>query len=140
MGSNLDIMHGFVEQEINRFFSRYDGWNLVFQEPADGYTRRYIAERTVQGKREIQNILVTFEKSVPAGALDRMTDSRTGAYGQTLTPGLTLILPQNADVSAVPKDTRIYFMKSFAIRDGSLAWVKRPLRKPAEEQKETNGT
>ncbi len=128
-------MHGFVQQEINRFFSRSDGWNLIPQEPSEGYTRRFIAERTVQGKRDIQNILVTFEKSVPADATEGMRTSAAGAYGQRMTPGITVILPQNADVSTVPGDVRINFMKSFAIRDGELTWVKRSFPRPKEEKK-----
>jgi hypothetical protein len=134
MGSNQDIMHGFVQQEINRFFSRSDGWNLVPQEPAEGYTRRYIAERTIQGKREIQNLVVTFEKNVPAGAFDQMRTSGTGAYGQKISAGIAAILPRNADVSTVPDDVRIYFMNSFAIRDGELTWVKRSFPRPEEKK------
>ncbi len=34
MGSSQDIMHQFARQEINRFFSTYDGWRIT-PVPAD---------------------------------------------------------------------------------------------------------
>ena len=137
MGSNQDIMHGFVRQEINRLFSRYDGWNLTPQEPADGYNSRFVAERTLNGKRESKNILVSFENALPAEEFEPMRTSRTGDYGQKLTPGIALILPQQADISTVPGDVTVYFMKSFAIRDGTLMWLKRPLRETTEKKEAT---
>jgi hypothetical protein len=134
MGSNQDIMHQFARQEINRFFSTYDGWKIAPLPEAGGYDREFIAERTISGNRELNKVLVSFEKKVPKEKLERMRSSVTGPYGQVHKSTILLIVPQNADTSSVPNDIRISFMNSFSFDGDMLAWTKKPVQKPADEK------
>ena len=95
MGSNQDIMHQFARQEINRFFSTYDGWKITPLPETAGYDREYIAERTISGNKELNKVLVSFEKKVPKEKLELMRSSVTGPYGQVHKSNLLLIVPQN---------------------------------------------
>jgi hypothetical protein len=132
MGSNQDIMHQFARQEINRFFSTYDGWKITPLPEAGGYDREFIAERTISGNRQLSKVLVSFEKKVSKQKLESMRSSVTGPYGQVQKSDILLIVPQNSDLSSVPDDIRISFMNSFAFDGDMLAWTKKPVQKPAE--------
>ena len=82
MGSSQDIMHQFARQEINRFFSTYDGWTITPLPEAGGYDREFIAERTISGNKESKKVLVSFEKNVKKEKIEGMRSSVTGPYGQ----------------------------------------------------------
>ena len=134
MGSNQDIMHQFARQEINRLFSTYDGWRITPLPEGQGYDREFIADRMISGNKESTRVLVSFEKKVAKEKIERMRSSVTGPYGQVKKGNILLIVPQNTDTSAVPADVGISFMKSFAFEGDSLAWMKKPVTKPAEEK------
>jgi hypothetical protein len=134
MGSNQDIMHQFARQEINRFFSTYDGWKITPLPETAGYDREYIAERTISGNTELNKVLVSFEKKVPKEKLERMRSSVMSPYGQVHKSEILLIVPQNSDTSTVPNDVRIHFMNSFAFQGNNLIWTKKPVQKSDEEK------
>jgi hypothetical protein len=129
MGSNQDIMHQFARQEINRFFSTYDGWKITPLPESAGYDREYLAERTISGNKELNKVLVSFEKKVPKEKLEQMRSTVTGPYGQVHKSAILLIVPQNSDTSSVPNDVRLHFMNSFAFQGNDLIWVKKPVQK-----------
>ena len=129
MGSNQDIMHQFARQEINRFFSTYDGWKITPLPESAGYDREYLAERTISGNKELNKVLVSFEKKVPKEKLEQMRSTVTGPYGQVHKSAILLIVPQNSDTSSVPNDVRLHFMNSFAFQGDDLIWVKKPVQK-----------
>jgi hypothetical protein len=134
MGSSQDIMHQFARQEINRFFSTYDGWKITPLPEAGGYDRQYLAERTISGNRESTTVLVSFEKTIAKEKLERMRSSATGPYGQVQKNTILLIVPQNTDTSSVPNDVRVSFMHSFAFQGNDLTWMKKPVQKSEEEK------
>jgi hypothetical protein len=129
MGSNQDIMHQFARQEINRFFSTYDGWKITPLPESEGYDREYLAERTISGNKELNKVLVSFEKKVSKEKLEQMRSSVKGPYGQVHKSSILLIVPQNSDTSTVPDDVRLHFMNSFAFQGNNLIWVKKPVQK-----------
>jgi hypothetical protein len=137
MGSSQDIMHQFARQEINRFFSTYDGWKITPLPETAGYDREYIAQRSVNGKKELNKVLVSFEKRVPKDKLEQMRSSVTGPYGQVQKSEILLIVPQNSDTTSVPNDVRIHFMNSFAFQGNDLIWTKKPVQKSEEEKSKT---
>jgi len=134
MGSSQDIMHQFAKQEINRFFSSFDGWKITPLPETAGYDREFIAERMISGNRESNKVLVSFEKKVPREKLERMRSSVTGPYGLVHKSDILLIVPQNSDTSSVPDDVRIHFMNSFAFQGNDLIWTKKPVQKTEEEK------
>ena len=134
MGSSQDIMHQFARQEINRFFSTYDGWRITPVPAIEGYNREFIADRMVSGNRVSTRVLVSFEKTISKDKIERMRSSSTGPYGQVQKNNILLIVPQNTNISLVPTDVRISFMHSFAFEGNDLAWTKKPIQKSAEEK------
>jgi len=134
MGSNQDIMHNFARQEINRFFSTYDGWTITPLPEAGGYDRQFSAERTISGNRESKKVLVSFDKCVKKEKIEALRSSVTGPYGQVQKSDVIVIVPQNSDTSCIPPDVRLSFMNSFAFDGNELAWTKKPVQKSEEEK------
>ena len=134
MGSNQDIMHNFARQEINRFFSTYDGWTITPLPGAGGYDRQFSAERTISGNRESKKVLVSFDKCVKKEKIEALRSSVTGPYGQVQKSDVIVIVPQNSDTSCIPPDVRLSFMNSFAFDGNELAWTKKPVQKSEEEK------
>jgi hypothetical protein len=137
MGSSQDIMHQFARQEINRFFSTYDGWKITPLPESEGYDRKFVAERTVSGNKESKKILVSFEKNMPKEKIETLRSDVTGPYGQVQKSDLLLIVPQNTDTATIPDDVRISFMKSFAFEGNALAWMKKPVIKAEDGNAKT---
>jgi hypothetical protein len=135
MGSNQDIMHNFARQEINRFFSTYDGWTITPLPEAGGYDRQFSAERTISGNRESKKVLVSFDKCVKKEKIEALRSSVTGPYGQVQKSDVIVIVPQNSDTSCVPPDVRLSFMNSFAFDGNELAWTKTCTEPKKEESK-----
>jgi hypothetical protein len=134
MGSSQDIMHNFAKQEINRFFSTYDGWKITPLPDTGGYDRKFIAERTISGNKESKKVLVSFEKCVQKEKIEGLRSSVTGPYGQVLKSDVLVIVPQNSDTSCVPPDIRLSFMNSFSFDGDALAWTKKPVQKSEDEK------
>jgi hypothetical protein len=134
MGSSQDIMHQYARQEINRFFSTYDGWTVTPLKQTNGYDQEFIAERTISGNKEVKKVLVSFNKSVDKEKLEGMRSSATGPYGQVQKSDVLLIVPQNSDTACLPSDIKISFMNSFAFEGDALAWTKKPVAQSGEKQ------
>jgi len=134
MGSNQDIMTNYARQEINRFFSTYDGWTITPLPEAGGYDRKFIAERTISGNKESKKVLVSFEKCVNKEKIEGLRSSVTGPYGQVQKSEVLVIVPQNSDTTCVPSDVRLSFMNSFSFDGNELAWTKKPVQKSEEEK------
>ena len=123
-------MRGFVSQEINRFFSSFDGWKIFPVTNLKGYDQVFSAERFKQGEKESVSILVSFEPKISTDMLGTAAISGTGAYGQSKKSGVAYIVPRNSDTSSLPSGAMILYMKSFSYQNGILAWEKNPVRRP----------
>lgn len=134
MGNSQDIMHQYARQEINRFFSTYDGWTVTPVKQTNGYDKEFIAERTISGNRDVKRVLVSFNKTVNKDKIEAMRSSVNGPYGQVQKTDVLLIVPQNSDTSCVPSDVRVSFMNSFAFEGDELAWTKKPVAQSTQKQ------
>jgi hypothetical protein len=129
MGKEQDVMHGFVKQEINRFYSSFDGWSVLPVTHLKGYDQIFSAERFFHGEKESVLVLVSFEPTISSDLLKTLGTTGTGVYGQSTKTKMAVIVPMNADLSGISASTRVLFMKSFSFTDGMLVWDKNPVRK-----------
>jgi hypothetical protein len=131
MGICTDIMNDFVLKEIKHIYSSYDGWNITPKKKGAGYDSLIILERSNDGHKEITKVLVTFQKIVTLDMLDDLTRPEPVFDGSRPRFDFAVIVPGNADTTALPKDLKVYVMKSFAFEGKELIWVKKPVRKEA---------
>jgi hypothetical protein len=129
MGSRSDIMHDFVVKEIRNIYSSYNGWELSTSSLENGYDTLVMMKRRNGGHRESVKILVTLSKSIPSPLPEELTRADRAKDGTVTRHEYALMVPANANISAVPAGVRIYTMKSFAFEGEELVWVKKPVRK-----------
>ncbi len=132
MGICTDIMNDFVLQEIKRLYSTYDGWKITPKKKGAGYDTLVLLERSNNGHKEIAKVLVSFKKTVTLDMLDELIRPEPVFDGSRPRYSYAVIVPSGADTSALPNDTKIFTMKSFAFDGKDLIWVKKPVRKDEE--------
>jgi hypothetical protein len=132
MGVCTDIMYDFVLQEINRIYSSYDGWKITPFRHGNSYDTTVRLERRNIGSREIVKIFVSFKKEVTLNMLEDLIKPEKTGDGLLSRQSYAVMVPSNADTSALPSDLKIYTMKSFAFQGKELTWVKKPVRKNDE--------
>jgi hypothetical protein len=129
MGICTDIMHDFVLQEIKRLYSSYDGWKISPNKKGAGYDTIVLVKRVNNGYKEIVRILVTFKKDVTLDMIDELIRPEPVFDGTMPRYDYAVIVPSHADISKLPKDLKIFTMKSFAFDGKDLIWVKKPILK-----------
>jgi len=129
MGFTSDIMHDFVAKEIRNIYSSFDGWKYTPRETGAGYDTLMVLERHNGGHRECVKILVTFSRTVPSPLPEELTTADCAKDGLPTRFSCAVMVPVNADTSAVPSGIRVYTMRSFAFEGKELTWVKKPVRK-----------
>ena len=120
MGSSQDVMQSFVSREIRTHFSQFDGWSC---EPAESPASRdslYLISRDVRGKKETIALQVSFDEEPSVTALLAVSSRYTG---RRALKGQYLLVPRDADVSAVNAGIRILSMSMFGFTDGQLIWL-----------------
>ena len=132
MGICTDIMHDFVLQEIKRRYSSFDGWKITPKIKGTSYDTIVLVERMKNGCREIVRILVSFKKEITLDMIDDLIRPEPVLDGTIPRYDYAVIVPANADTSALPKDLKVYIMNSFAFEGKDLIWVKKPVRKNPE--------
>jgi hypothetical protein len=129
MGICTDIMNDFVQQEIKRIYSSYDGWKITPRRHGNSYDTIFIIDRMNKGNREIVKVLVTFKKVVTLDSIEELTVPEKVSDGTMPRRSYAVMVPANTDISALPKDLNVMTMKSFAYEGKELTWVKKPVRK-----------
>jgi len=138
MGICTDIMNDFVLQEIKRIYSSYDGWKMTPKKKGAGYDTLVVLERSNDGHKEITKVLVSFQKVVTLDMLGDLIRPEPVYDGNRPRYDYAVIVPANADTSALPKDLKVFIMKSFAFEGKELIWVKKPVRKTEEPVKKAS--
>jgi len=120
MGSAQDIMQTFTDKEIRARFSPFDGWEC--QRAPSPATRDsvFLLTRDVRGKKETIALAVSFDEEPTVTALAGIAAGRTGRHALR---GQYLLVPKEADVSAVPGNIRVLSMSAFGFSDGELIWL-----------------
>lgn len=129
MGFSSDIMHDFVTKEIRAVFSGYDGWNSTQRTLEGGYDTLVTLDRVNGGHRECMRVLVTFAPEVSPSLIEELKKTDRTSDGTITRIGFGVMVPANADTSAVPSGFLVYTMKSFAFEGKNLIWVKKPVQK-----------
>jgi hypothetical protein len=138
MGICTDIMNDFVLQEINHLYSSYDGWKITPKKKGAGYDTLVLLERSNDGHKEITKVLVTFKREVTLDMLDELIQPEPVNDGSRPRYDYAIIVPANADTSALPRDLKIFIMRSFAFEGKELVWVKKPFRKAEAPAQKTS--
>jgi len=132
MGYTRDVMHDHTAREIQNIYSGYEGWKSSSVPAGNGYDTIVTLERQNGGHRDVVTILVTYARAAPSVFPGERGAKKRAADGTLLRQEYAILVPKNADVSAVPAGVKIHFMHSFVYEGDELVWVKKPVRKTEE--------
>ena len=131
MGDSVDVMNSYVTRDLRKIFSPGEGWNIEREPEYGGASFAYAVSRKRFGKTARYPVDVSMEAAVSAekaGMIQQQCDMAREA-GVVLEP-LMLFVPTGADVTRVPADVMIKYLKVLKVEDGQVIWWKKVL--PAE--------
>ena len=113
-------MQSFIEKEIRSHFPKQEGWN---QNPvatrADGGQVTRVSRYFLGSEQNV--IIGTTFRAIPSqdqvaavNTLSRETRSCRGKY---------ILVPQGTDISDVPGDIKVLWMRSFGFDHSHLVWL-----------------
>lgn len=120
MGSAQDIMQVFAQKDLRTHFPDEKGWKY---NPAPYGQKKDIlfrVSRHIRRENQYAFMAMSFEPKVPDDLITAL--KKIPLEGPSF-QGYSILVPQNTDVSRVPDDVEIIFMKAFGIVDGRLSWL-----------------
>lgn len=120
MGSAQDIMQTFADKEIRAHFSSYDGWECKKAPSPATHETVFLLSREVRGRTETVALAVSFDEEPSTTALLAVS---AGYKGRHALKAQYLLVPKDADISAVPKEVRVLSMNAYGFVDGNLLWL-----------------
>ena len=131
MGDSGDVINTYVTRDLRKMFSPGEGWNIDRQPECGGASFEYVVSRKRFGKTAYYPVDISMEAAVSAkkvGMIQQQCDAAREA-GVALEP-LMLFVPTGADVSEVPADVMVKYLKVLKVENGQVIWWKKVL--PAE--------
>jgi hypothetical protein len=126
MGSNDDIMHEFVRKELKKLYPSVDGWQIKPAAKSGGKEQGFVVARRILGRSEGAHVLVSFDRIVTPGTVDSlMAMAKNDPIPGLASPKMILVIPQNTDLTNVPREVTVLPMQSFAWEDKELIWLRR---------------
>jgi hypothetical protein len=129
MGSNDDIMHEFVRKELKKLYPSVDGWQIKPAAKSGGKEQGFVVARRILGKSEGAHVMVSFDRTVTPATVDSLKAmAKNDPIPGLATPKMILVVPQNTDVSGVPREVSVLPMQNFTWEDKELVWLKRRIQ------------
>jgi hypothetical protein len=126
MGSNDDIMHEFVRKELKKLYPSVDGWQIKPAAKSGGKEQGFVVARRILGKSEGAHVLVSFDRIVTPDTVNSlMSMAKTNPIPGLASPKMILVIPQNTDLTSVPREVTVLPMQSFAWEEKELIWLRR---------------
>jgi hypothetical protein len=129
MGYSGDIMHDIVQKELKRNYPASEGWIITGAPKQVGNDEVFSLSRR-QGSNQVVTVGTTFERKIGQSLLSAIMEGRESPSAKKGAWYGSLLVPQGTDISGIPEDVRIIFMRSFRYEGKDLLWLKRPVGNP----------
>ncbi len=125
MGYSGDIMHDIVQKELKRNYPASEGWVISDARKQAGDIEIFTVSRR-QGSNQVATVGATFERIVGSGLASALLQGKAAPAAKKGTWHASLLVPQGTDVSGLPGEIKVIFMRSFRYEGKDLLWLKRP--------------
>jgi hypothetical protein len=133
MGNTQDVMNDFAMKELKNVYSTFDGWKITPGKTGHGYDSLIRLDRMNQGHHDIVKVLVSFSKDIPEDLIDDLMKKEKPGDGTIPRYDAAVIVPVNANTSALPQGMKVFTMNAFEFKGNDLMWVKKKVAKVPEE-------
>ena len=125
MGYSGDIMHDIVQKELKRNYPASEGWVISDARKQAGDIEIFTVSRR-RGSNQVATVGATFERIVGSGLASALLQGKAEPAAKKGTWHASLLVPQGTDVSGLPGEIKVIFMRSFRYEGKDLLWLKRP--------------
>ncbi len=125
MGYSGDIMHDIVQKELKRNYPASEGWVISDARKQAGDIEIFTVSRR-RGSNQVATVGATFERIVGSGLASALLQGKAAPAAKKGTWHASLLVPQGTDVSGLPGEIKVIFMRSFRYEGKDLLWLKRP--------------
>ena len=128
MGVSTDSMNSYISRDLKRQFAPKEGWMIEKQPDCGGVTFPYVVWRKRFGQTKRYPVEVVIEPSVSEKMVEEFAAKKAAAENAKISlEPLTLFVPTGADVSAVPDDIDVKYLKVLKVEEGQVIWWKKTL-------------
>ncbi len=126
MGVSTDSMNSYISRDLKRQFSPKEGWMIEKQPDCGGVTFPYVVSRKRFGQTKRYPVEVVIEPSVSEKMVEEFAAKKAAAEKAKISlEPLMLVVPTDADVSAVPDDIVVKYLKVLKVEGGQILWWKK---------------
>jgi len=125
MGYSGDIMHDIVLKELKRNYPASEGWVISGTAKQVGDDEIFSLSRR-RGSNQVVTVGATFGRIVGQGLVSALLEGRATPAAKKSSWHAGLLVPQGTDVSGLPADIKVIFMRSCRYEGKDLLWLKRP--------------
>ncbi|WP_298666331.1 hypothetical protein [uncultured Methanofollis sp.] len=123
MGACKEAIYNTIERDLKKVYRAEEGWRLEQGNGDD--SPAYVLVRRRPGKME--RILVNVRMAASVGAADfeyvKAMAARSAAQGLPVSRNL-LVVPQNVAVPADTADVDLFYLNTYAVRNGAVIWSR----------------
>jgi hypothetical protein len=126
MGFANDSMHTYIERDLKKKYPAREGWKIERDAAWDGITFDYQVRKRRLGVSARILVDVIIEKTITESMISEIMSKTEALAAQDVSvTGAVLIVPSGADVSAVPDDIGIMFLKVLMVEDNDIIWWRK---------------
>lgn len=133
MGYSGDIMHDIVQKELKRNYPASEGWVISGAPKQVGNDEIFSLSRR-RGSNQVTTVAATFGRMVEPGLISSLMEGKETTAAKKGTWHASLLVPQGTEVSGLPAEIKVIFMRSFRYEGKDLLWLKRPVGSQAVTQ------
>jgi hypothetical protein len=126
MGFTEDSMHSYVERDLKKEFSPREGWIIERNPEWDGTSFQYQVSRKKFGQMKRYVVDVLIKTKVEAEEVRKIQEKLSSITDNGVqVDRMILIVPSGADISGVPDDLEIKYLKILKVEEGDILWWRK---------------
>jgi hypothetical protein len=126
MGFTEDSMHSYVERDLKKEFSPREGWTIERNPEWDGISFEYQVWRKTIGHLSRYVVDVLMQPRVDEKEIRRIREKLAAVLEMGVkVDQIILFVPSGADISAVPDDLKIKYLKILKVDEGDILWWRK---------------
>lgn len=126
MGFAQDSMHSYVERDLKKKFPETEGWKIERDPSWGAVTFDYQVWRRRLGRTRRYLVDVHIHTKVPAEAVSDLQDRLSALAAQDVeVTHPILFVPTGADISAVPEEVEVIYLKVLKVEEGDVLWWRK---------------
>lgn len=134
MGFAEDVLYSYVERSLRRMFPEREGWEIKHRPLDNEVVPDYFVKKKRFGRTHRVLVEVALVPVITEDHIEPLA-SYAAKMEKLLLPieALILVVPEGANISAVPRDIDVLPLDVLRVEGGDVIWVKKRFPGTAEQ-------